>query len=58
VASHSDFGKLSRAATKVYTTVYEFAGPEAVTTPEFQKMRGWYQFAPHFRATARVVTAL
>jgi hypothetical protein len=57
-ASQSDRGTSSRTATKVYTTVYELTGPEAVTTPEFQKMRGWYQFAPHVRATTRVVTAL
>lgn len=62
-ASQSDRGTSSRAATKVYTTkvyttVYELAGPEAVETPEFGKMRGWYQFAPHIRATTRVVTAL
>lgn len=56
--SQSDRGTSSRSATKVYTTVYELAGPEAVATPEFQKMRGWYQFAPHIRATTRVVVAL
>ena len=47
----------SGEAGKVYVTVYELAGPEAVTTPEFQKMRGWHQFAPHVRSTTRVVTA-
>ena len=57
-ASQSDRGTSSRTATKVYTAVYELAGPEAVATPEFQKMRGWYQFAPHIRATTRVVVAL
>jgi hypothetical protein len=57
-ASLSDRGTSSRSAARVYTTVYELAGPEAVTTPEFGKMRGWYQFAPHVRATTRVVTAL
>ena len=57
-ASRSDRGTSSRTASRVYTTVYELAGPEAVTTPEFQKMRGWYHFAPHVRATTRVVTAL
>ena len=56
--SLSDRGTSSRAAGKVYITVYELAGPEAVTTPEFQKMRGWSRFAPHVRATTRVVTAL
>ncbi len=57
-ATQSDRGSSARSATKVYTTVYELAGPEAVTTSEFQKMRGWYHFAPHVRATTRVVTAL
>jgi hypothetical protein len=57
-AGHSDRGTSSQTASKVYTTIYELAGPEAVTTPEFQKMRGWYQFAPHIRSTTRVVTAL
>ena len=57
-ASQSARGTSSRTAAKVYVTVYELAGPEAVTTPEFQKMRGWYHFAPHIRATTRVVTAL
>jgi hypothetical protein len=57
-ATQSDRGTSSQATTRVYTTVYELAGPEAVTTPEFQKMRGWYQFAPHVRATTRVVAAV
>jgi hypothetical protein len=57
-ASHSERGTSAQTASKVYTTIYELAGPEAVTTPEFQKMRGWYQFAPHVRSTTRVVTAL
>jgi len=57
-ASQSDRGTSSRTAAKVYITIYELAGPAAVTTPEFQKMRGWYQFAPHVRATTRVVTAM
>ena len=56
--SLSDRGTSSRATARVYTTVYELAGPEAVETPEFHKMRGWYQFAPHVRATTRVVVAL
>src|SRR5437763_262449 len=40
-ASQSDRGTSSRSSARVYTTVYELSGPEAVTTPEFQKMRGW-----------------
>jgi hypothetical protein len=55
-ASQSDRGTSSRTANKTYVTVYELAGPEAVTTPQFQQMRGWYQFAPHVRSTTRVVT--
>jgi hypothetical protein len=57
-ASQSDRGTSSRAAAKAYTAVYELADAGAVTTPEFQRMRGWYHFAPHVRATTRVVTAL
>jgi hypothetical protein len=57
-ASQSDRGTSSRTASKVFVTIYELSGPEAVTTPEFQKMRGWYRFAPHVRSTTRVVTAL
>ena len=57
-SSQSDRGTSSRVAARIYTTVYELAGPEAVTSPEFQKMRGWYHFAPRIRATTRVVTAL
>jgi hypothetical protein len=57
-ASQSDRGTSSRAMTKVYVAVYELAGPEAVETPEFREMRGWYHFAPHIRATTQVVTAI
>ena len=57
-ASLSERGTSSRSAARVYVTVYELAGPEAVDTPEFRAMRGWYRFAPHVRATTRVVTAL
>jgi hypothetical protein len=57
-ATQSDRGTSSPSPAKAYTAVYELAGPEAVTTPEFQKMRGWYQFAPRVRATTRVVVAL
>lgn len=54
----SDRGVAGRSAARVYTTIYELAGPEAMQTPEFHKMRGWYQFAQHVRATTRVVKAL
>jgi hypothetical protein len=40
---------------RIYTTVYEIDSPEAVATPEFQAMRGWYQFAPHVRSRTQTV---
>ncbi|MSP30021.1 MAG: DUF4286 family protein [Acetobacteraceae bacterium] len=55
---HSERDTSRGSAGQVYTTIYEISGPEAVQTPEFQKMRGWYQFAPHVRATTRVMVAL
>lgn len=55
---NTDRGVASRSPARVYTTIYELAGPEAVDTPEFHKMRGWYQFAPYVRATTRVVAAV
>ncbi len=48
-------GKTERVATRIYTTIYELDGPEAIRTPEFTAMRGWYQFAPHVRSRAQVV---
>ena len=54
----SNRGTSTGSAAKIYTTIYELSGPEAVNTPEFHKMRGWYQFAPHVRAQTRVVAAL
>ena len=54
-ASQSDHGTSSRSASRTYVTVYELVGPEAVATPQFQQMRGWYQFAPRVRSTTRVV---
>ena len=43
-------GRTERAARRIYTTIYELDGPEATSTPEFQAMRGWYQFSPHVRS--------
>jgi hypothetical protein len=51
-------GTRQTAARKVFTTVYELAGPEAVGTPEFNTMRGWYQFSPHVVSRSQVVVAL
>ena len=48
-------GKTEKLARRIYTTVYELDGPEATATPEFQAMRGWYQFAPHVRSRTQVI---
>jgi hypothetical protein len=53
--SESERGQARRTATRLYTTVYELASPEAVETREFNAMRGWGKFAPHVRSQTRVV---
>jgi hypothetical protein len=53
--SESDRGQARRHATRLYTTVYELASPQAVETKEFSAMRGWVQFAPKVRSQTRVV---
>jgi len=51
-------GERRQLATRIYTTVYELDGPQAVETPEFQAMRGWYQFAPRVRSRTQVIQTL
>ncbi len=51
----SDRGARNQRDARLYTTVYELAGPEAVETPEFAAMRGWEKFAPRVRSETRVV---
>ena len=58
VVSRTDRGAVSRTPRRIYTTVYELSGPEAVATPEFTAMRGWAQFAPHVRSETRVIGAV
>jgi hypothetical protein len=53
--SESTAGRTERVDKRIYTTIYEIDGPEAVTTPEFRAMRGWYQFAPHVRSRTQVI---
>jgi len=48
--SASARGETARTETRIYTTIYELDSPAAATTPEFQAMRGWYQFAPRVRS--------
>lgn len=53
-----DRGNRSQRQAKLYTTVYELAGPEAVETPEFAAMRGWAEFTTRVRSETRVVVAV
>jgi hypothetical protein len=48
-------GKTERTARRIYTTIYELDSPDAIATPEFRAMRGWYQFAPHVRSRTQVI---
>jgi len=53
--AESAAGKTELTARRIYTTIYELASAEAVTTPEFRAMRGWYQFAPYVRSRTQVI---
>src|SRR4030095_12921391 len=53
--SETAAGKTERTARRIYTTIYELDSPDAVATPEFRAMRGWYQFAPHVRSRTQVI---
>jgi hypothetical protein len=53
--SETSAGERSKISKRIYTTVYELESPEAIATPEFQAMRGWYQFAPHVRSRTQTV---
>lgn len=48
-------GRTERVARRIYTTIYELDSPAATTTPEFQAIRGWYQFAPHVRSRTQTI---
>lgn len=56
--SVSERGARRSDERRIYTTVYELSGPEAVDSPEFAAMRGWDRFAPHVRSETRVVVAV
>ena len=47
-------GEKSTDEAVVYTAIYELSGPEALDTPEFKDMRGWYQFTDKITADTRV----
>ena len=53
--SETTNGRTERSAKRLYTTIYELDNPDATATPEFQAMRGWYQFAPHIRSRTQTI---
>ena len=50
-------GQRRSSEKRVYTTIYELSGPEAVATPEFSAMRGWAEFGAGVVSQTRVVVA-
>ena len=53
--SETAAGTTERKVRRIYTTIYEVDSPDAIATPEFRAMRGWYQFAPHVRSRTQVI---
>jgi len=53
--SETVHGRTERVAKRIYTTIYELESPDATTTPDFQAMRGWHQFAPHVRSRTQTI---
>jgi len=53
-ASLTKDGGKSTSSAKTYVAVYELSGPEALDTPEFIEMRGWYQFTDKITARTQV----
>ena len=47
-------GEKTRTTDRTYLAVYELDGPEALETPEFIDMAGWYQFTDHITARTQV----
>jgi len=56
--TETDRGQRAQRSHRIYTTVYELDSPQAVASPEFQAMRGWYEFAPRLRSRTQVVQTL
>ncbi|MBC8241708.1 MAG: hypothetical protein ISR50_05270 [Alphaproteobacteria bacterium] len=57
-ASLTRDGEKSQSSAKTYMAVYELSGPEALDTPEFMEMRGWYQFTDKITARTQVFQKL
>ena len=57
-ASHIDHGRRTTNSTKIYTTIYQIEGTHTIETPEFQAMRGWYQFSDKITARTQTIKSL
>ncbi|MDP6875324.1 MAG: hypothetical protein QF521_17510 [Alphaproteobacteria bacterium] len=57
-ASLTKDGEKSTSSARTYMAVYELSGPEALQTPEFIEMRGWYQFTDKITARTQVFRKL
>tara|TARA_R110002167_G_scaffold223876_3_gene429242 strand:- start:1012 stop:1341 length:330 start_codon:yes stop_codon:yes gene_type:complete len=57
-AATGDHGARAMDEARTYVAVYELAGPEALETPEFAAMRGWYQFTDHIVSRTQVFGAM
>ena len=53
--SEMTHGRTERVSRRIYTTIYELDSPSITSTPEFQAVRGWHQFAPHVRSRPQTV---
>ena len=57
-ASKIDHGGRTTGSEKIYTTIYQIEGMDTIQTPEFQAMRGWYQFSESITAHTQIIKSL
>jgi len=57
-ASLTENGEKSSSSARTYVAVYELSGPEALETPEFAAMRGWYQFTDQITSRTQIFQKL
>jgi len=57
-ASLTENSEKSLSSAKTYMAVYELSGPEALETPEFAAMRGWYQFTDKITSRTQIFQKL
>ena len=57
-ASKIDHCGRTTGSEKIYTTIYQIEGTHTIETPEFQAMRGWYQFSDKITAQTQTIKPL